>query len=257
MDEPSKKSTLKVVVPPTPAKAVLKSISLNTNIGFPGLIPGQVKSKSPPDYNNNKNSKQNGGKMSTDYYFSSSTSSPVSQRDSSSSSSSSSLVTVSSVVIPAFKCKSSAAATSIYVEPNETNLEPLTEKDYPQYKLFPPALPTNNCMNTADLMLVDMELDDKSIEKISSGNTFGSDCSMLPPATFSQTQPQTQQDAVVTHSDDGLFSPPLPLSSCPSSSPSSSCCSRTTSSSMNSPDYSSMPLLQRRSSPFTNKFFFK
>jgi hypothetical protein len=206
----------------TPGKGVLKSIS--NNLG--PFSSGASASKSfSPDYNNNKN---NGGnktgaiKTSTkssskqtnmDYYFSSSCSSPVSQKDSSSSSSSSS----SSVVIPAFKCKSSEAATSIYVEPNETNLEPLTENNYPQYRLFPL---TNQSSS------LDVDDDDEMLEK-----------------------KEEMAASKSTGDEEGIYSPPLPLSS----SPASSCCSSSSrTSSINSPEHHN-PI----NNLFLNKFYLK
>lgn len=217
-------------MPISTTKDVLKSICLNANsFASNANLNANRSSKSPPDYNNNKNKE---AKVSSrlsekqfDYYLSSSCSSPVSQKDSSSSSS----LSCSSVIIPAFKCKSSSAATSIYVEPNETNLEPLTEKDYPQYKLFP--IETTQSANSFT------DFDDEIDKKISHGFDLGAVGGLVPSMP-----------------EDRLFSPPLPLSSCSSSSPTSSCCSHTTSSSMNSPDFSS---LQRRSSPLSNKFFLK
>lgn len=239
-DESSRKSNS--------TKDVLKSVCLNTNNFSSNLNlmsnitnNNRLLNKSSPDYNNNSNknfkssSRLNDKHNNHDCYLSSSCSSPVSQKDSSSSSSSSSF---SSVIIPAFKCKSSSAATSIYVEPNETNLEPLTEKDYPQYKLFPIETPAITTTNATTMLSVNnlMDLDDDTEKKLTHGFQLGAVGGLVPSLP-----------------EDRIFSPPLPLSSCSSSSPTSSCCSNTTSSSLNSPDYSSS--LQRRSSPFANNFF--
>lgn len=244
--EPRKQQPHFTLAPPTPpAKEVLKSISLNTNISslfstFNSSASLVSKLSKSPDFNNNNNKMKSVKRIlsshnsaaaiaphhnqhhsqnhSIDYYFNSSCSSPVSQKDSS-----------SSVVIPAFKCKTSS--TSIYVEPNEPNLEPLTEKDYPQYRLFP--APTDVQQSS----LVDEEMEPSEDAKKTVGAT-------AVPAEIP------------------LYSPPLQLSSCSSSSPASSCCSSrttTSNSSMNSPDYSNTTAttsIQRRS-PFINKFFIK